>query len=123
MASSQSEEEREKIRESMRQDDSLARILRQLDTGKGDEEELNANPKAVRRSEQIQQDVDQVNGQIVGHRQLLDFDDMIFAEGSHFMSNKRCHLPDGSFRKQRKGNLRASCTCTRYRFYFSNRVV
>lgn len=36
-------------------------------------------------------------------RQLLDLDDLAFTQGSHFMANKRCQLPDGSFRKQRKG--------------------
>ncbi len=36
-------------------------------------------------------------------RQMLDLDDLVFHQGSHFMSNKRCHLPDGSFRKQKKG--------------------
>lgn len=36
-------------------------------------------------------------------RQLLDLEDLAFSQGSHFMANKRCQLPDGSFRKQRKG--------------------
>uniref|UniRef100_A0A667XVK9 U5 small nuclear ribonucleoprotein 200 kDa helicase n=1 Tax=Myripristis murdjan TaxID=586833 RepID=A0A667XVK9_9TELE len=36
-------------------------------------------------------------------RQLLDLEDLAFTQGSHFMANKRCQLPDGSFRKQRKG--------------------
>lgn len=35
--------------------------------------------------------------------QVLDLEDLAFSTGSHFMSNKRCELPDGSFRKQRKG--------------------
>uniref|UniRef100_A0A665VD07 Activating signal cointegrator 1 complex subunit 3 n=1 Tax=Echeneis naucrates TaxID=173247 RepID=A0A665VD07_ECHNA len=39
----------------------------------------------------------------VAPRQLLDLDDLAFTQGSHFMANKRCQLPDGSFRKQRKG--------------------
>uniref|UniRef100_A0A667XRQ8 Activating signal cointegrator 1 complex subunit 3 n=1 Tax=Myripristis murdjan TaxID=586833 RepID=A0A667XRQ8_9TELE len=33
-------------------------------------------------------------------RQLLDLEDLAFTQGSHFMANKRCQLPDGSFRKQ-----------------------
>lgn len=41
--------------------------------------------------------------QSVAPRQLLDLDDLAFTQGSHFMANKRCQLPDGSFRKQRKG--------------------
>ena len=27
----------------------------------------------------------------------------MFKEGSHLMANKKCQLPDGSFRKQKKG--------------------
>jgi len=34
---------------------------------------------------------------------LLDFDELSFSQGSHTMSNKQCHLPPGSFRKQKKG--------------------
>ena len=34
---------------------------------------------------------------------MLDIEDLIFAQGGHLMANKRCQLPDGSFRKQRKG--------------------
>lgn len=36
-------------------------------------------------------------------RRLLDLEDLSFQQGSHFMTNKRCQLPDGSLRKQRKG--------------------
>ncbi|EPQ10851.1 U5 small nuclear ribonucleoprotein 200 kDa helicase [Myotis brandtii] len=36
-------------------------------------------------------------------RQVLDLEDLVFTQGSHFMANKRCQLPDGSFRRQRKG--------------------
>ncbi|KAK1332769.1 hypothetical protein QTO34_006299 [Cnephaeus nilssonii] len=32
-----------------------------------------------------------------------DLEDLVFTQGSHFMANKRCQLPDGSFRRQRKG--------------------
>lgn len=39
----------------------------------------------------------------VASKQLLDLEDLAFSQGSHFMANKRCQLPDGSFRKQRKG--------------------
>lgn len=33
----------------------------------------------------------------------MDLEDLSFKDGSHLMANKRCQLPDGSFRKQRKG--------------------
>lgn len=38
-----------------------------------------------------------------GSRKVLDLEDLTFKDGSHLMANKRCQLPDGSFRKQRKG--------------------
>ncbi|XP_065217022.1 U5 small nuclear ribonucleoprotein 200 kDa helicase [Planococcus citri] len=101
LASSQSEDERQKIREKMRSDESLARILRQLD--QEDDEEQNFSSRTTRRSEQLQESSESVDGQIAGHRKTLDLDDLVFQDGSHFMSNKRCQLPDGSFRKQRKG--------------------
>ena len=34
---------------------------------------------------------------------MLDLEDLAFKDGSHLMANKKCQLPDGSFRKQRKG--------------------
>jgi pre-mRNA-splicing helicase BRR2 len=34
---------------------------------------------------------------------VLSLDDLVFAEGGHLMSNKRCELPDKSWRAQKKG--------------------
>ena len=34
---------------------------------------------------------------------MLDLEDLTFKDGSHLMANKKCQLPDGSYRKQRKG--------------------
>ena len=39
----------------------------------------------------------------LGSRKVLDFEDLSFGDGSHFMANKRCQLPSGSFRKTKKG--------------------
>lgn len=103
LASSQSEDERQKIRDKMRSDESLARILRQLD--QEDDEEQSSNARTTRRSEQLQESSESIDGQVTGHRKTLDLDDLVFQDGSHFMSNKKCQLPDGSFRKQRKGNF------------------
>ena len=36
-------------------------------------------------------------------QKFVDLEDLSFAQGSHLMANKRCQLPDGSYRKQRKG--------------------
>lgn len=111
LASSQSETERQKIRDKMNEDSSLARILRQLDTGKGEDDgggEDGGIARASRRKEQADEGVDGMGGQVPGSRQLLDLEDLTFAQGSHFMANKRCQLPDGSFRKQRKGEFKCS---------------
>uniref|UniRef100_A0A1I7YF66 U5 small nuclear ribonucleoprotein 200 kDa helicase n=1 Tax=Steinernema glaseri TaxID=37863 RepID=A0A1I7YF66_9BILA len=35
-------------------------------------------------------------------RQVLDLESLAFPQGSHLMSNRRCELPEGSFRKQKK---------------------
>ena len=34
---------------------------------------------------------------------IVDIEDLLFAQGSHLMANKKCQLPEGSYRKQRKG--------------------
>lgn len=111
LASSQSEIERQRLREEMSADPTLGRLLRQLETVKGEEEgggddNLSA-PRGPRRKD-VAEDMSTGpagdGGNVSGIRQVLDLEDLVFAQGSHFMSNKRCQLPDGSFRKQRKGN-------------------
>lgn len=90
----------------MSDDPSLARILRLLDTGKGEEdaEDEESTTRSVRRKNQ--NDDMEIGGSgsaVQGQRQIIDFEDLVFTQGSHFMANKRCQLPEGSFRKQRKG--------------------
>ncbi|KAH0568285.1 putative U5 small nuclear ribonucleoprotein 200 kDa helicase [Cotesia glomerata] len=104
LASSQSEIERQRIRNKMNDNPILAKILRQLDTGKGDDdadETMEARTQRKRREEN--EDTGGPGGQIQGTRNTIDLEDLAFVQGSHFMANKRCQLPDGSFRKQRKG--------------------
>ncbi|KAG8908173.1 DEIH-box ATPase [Tulasnella sp. 403] len=36
-------------------------------------------------------------------RKAVDLDSMIFQQGGHLMSNKKCKLPDGSFKRSKKG--------------------
>lgn len=88
----------------MSDDTSLNRILKLLETGKGDDD--NEGDELTSRSNRRMreaQDMDLTNTQVIGNRHLIDFEDLMFQQGSHFMANKRCQLPDGSFRKQRKG--------------------
>lgn len=103
VASSQSESERQKIREKMRNDPNLSKILRQLDTGKNEDDDMDGGlSRASKHKEEHDESVG-IGGQVAGQRQVLEFDELTFTQGSHFMANKRCQLPDGSFRKQRKG--------------------
>lgn len=106
LAKAQSESERQKITEQMKSDSSLLKILRQLETGKGeDNEEYEEKSKVKKRRLDNDDDDEPVDesSKIEGARKVLELDDLVFTQGSHFMANKKCQLPDGSFRKQRKG--------------------
>lgn len=104
LAKSQNESERQNIKDKMMEDPSLARILRLLDTGKGEDDENDESTmRSSRRKDQADEDEAVAAGQVAGARQVVDLEDLVFNQGSHFMANKRCQLPDGSFRKQRKG--------------------
>lgn len=108
LASSQSESERAALRKKMESDPFLAKILRQMDTKEIDDIKESSASAANKKRRAADEDDDDMNTgdpkqQVAGTRKILDLDDLIFAQGSHFMSNKRCQLPDGSFRKQRKG--------------------
>lgn len=88
----------------MSDDPSLGRILKLLETGKGDDDdEDDESASRSHRRKNESDDLDAGSAQVAGSRHLIDFEDLVFQQGSHFMANKRCQLPDGSFRKQRKG--------------------
>lgn len=104
LAKSQSESERQKIKDKMSDDPSLNRVLKLLETGKGDDDDEDEESKSrTNRRTRETKDMDMASSQVTGSRHLIDFEDLVFQQGSHFMANKRCQLPDGSFRKQRKG--------------------
>lgn len=108
LASSQSESERAALRKKMDSDPFLSKILRQMDTKEIDDIKESSASAANKKRRAADEDDDDMNTgdpkqQVAGTRKVLDLDDLIFSQGSHFMSNKRCQLPDGSFRKQRKG--------------------
>ncbi|XP_044737520.1 putative U5 small nuclear ribonucleoprotein 200 kDa helicase [Chrysoperla carnea] len=103
LASSQSDTERQNIRTKMNDDPLLAKILRQLDTGKGEDDGHEETASHSRKKDRHDDGGDGNAGQISGSRTIVDLEDLVFTQGSHFMANKRCQLPDGSFRKQRKG--------------------
>lgn len=102
LASSQSESERQKIRNKMKDDPVLAKILKALDTGKGDDD-FEEDKFQSRKRKQENEELMDTDDNKLSSRKVLELDEMVFTQGSHYMANKRCQLPDGSFRKQRKG--------------------
>uniref|UniRef100_A0A8C7M9Q2 U5 small nuclear ribonucleoprotein 200 kDa helicase n=1 Tax=Oncorhynchus kisutch TaxID=8019 RepID=A0A8C7M9Q2_ONCKI len=107
LASAQSEAEKEKIIVKMEADPDLSKVLYQLqETEKEDIiREERSRRERVRKS-RVDNDLESMDidhGESMAPKQLLDLEDLAFTQGSHFMANKRCQLPDGSFRKQRKG--------------------
>lgn len=86
-------------------DPALSRILRHLDTGKGEDDDDEESTSRSSRRKDSRDDADVSVAQIPGSRKEIKFEELVFSQGSHFMANKRCQLPDGSFRKQRKGTI------------------
>ncbi|VBB27531.1 unnamed protein product [Acanthocheilonema viteae] len=101
--------ERENIEKEMLSRPELHHILAELhETESADtveaEREKRARVQQQRRI--VEAEGGNEEGTAVGNwlqsRKVLDLDDLAFSQGSHLMSNKRCHLPDGSYRKQKK---------------------
>ena len=107
LASAQTGLERNKIRQQMMSDPSLHQILRQLEGTEGDRESSVNEDSSTRKKKKQSKDQDmEVDDRVVealASCQMLDLEDMSFAQGSHFMSNRKCQLPDGSFMNRFKG--------------------
>ncbi|XP_043940140.1 U5 small nuclear ribonucleoprotein 200 kDa helicase isoform X2 [Protopterus annectens] len=108
LASAQSGAEKERIMSKMNSDPELSRVLYQLqETEKEDIIRDKRSIRAQMRQSRVEVDLEAMNmtqeGEALAPRQVLDLEDLMFSQGSHYMANKRCQLPDGSFRKQRKG--------------------
>ncbi|MCL4126057.1 UNVERIFIED_CONTAM: hypothetical protein GTU68_057642 [Idotea baltica] len=105
LASAQSETEKEEVRKTMLSDPPLRRILAQLENEEaGVEMEVEDSfGNRPRRSNPEAMEVDDRSGQVPGHRETIELENLIFSTGSHFNSNKKCHLPEGSTRQMKKG--------------------
>jgi len=68
-----------------------------------EEKERRAKTKQQRR--EYEATVDVGDHAWFQQRRFLDLEDLSFQQGSHFMSNRKCHLPDGSTRQQKKGGF------------------
>lgn len=127
LARAQDQEEREKIEEDMKGSD-LQPILEQLHATRASAKERQKNlEKSIReearrlkddsvvgdgdkerdrdrdRSRRGVGDRDGESGWLKGQRQMLDLDNLAFAQGGLFMAKKKCDLPDGSYRHLSKG--------------------
>ncbi|CAG0914379.1 unnamed protein product [Notodromas monacha] len=98
LAGAQTEVDRTELRLKMKADPDLSKILKQLEA-EPTSEEAAAAAKRERKRKKAVEDSRSAETQM----NVLDLDDLTFVQGSHFMANKKCLLPDGSFRKQRKG--------------------
>ncbi|XXG57569.1 hypothetical protein AAC387_Pa04g0019 [Persea americana] len=119
LARAEDQEQRKKIEEEMIGRD-LAAILEQLHATRATAKERQKNlEKSIREEAKrlkdesggdgerdrdrrvVDREVD--SGWLKGHRQLLDLDSLAFHQGGLLMANKKCELPQGSFRTNRKG--------------------
>ncbi|XP_002165482.2 U5 small nuclear ribonucleoprotein 200 kDa helicase isoform X1 [Hydra vulgaris] len=99
--------ERKDLETKMKVDPELAEILHQLsEEDQKDLVQAERARKAAARKSRVDADLSALDSEDKLSRfakKLLDLEDLSFKDGSHFMANKKCQLPDGSFRKQRKG--------------------
>ena len=104
LASAQTAGEKKAIKEQMSSEPELRRILHELEGTSGEEEEDRKDRKSKSSKDR---DQEQGQGEVMNSKfskcKMLDLEDMSFNQGSHFMANKRCQLPEGSFRKTFKG--------------------
>ncbi|XP_065882563.1 U5 small nuclear ribonucleoprotein 200 kDa helicase-like [Dysidea avara] len=109
LARTNDDDERQAIEEEMKKDQDTHRILKTL--SKIEDEDLVQEElvrKAAARKSRVDADLDaedasQQEKKGLGSRKVLDLDDLSFTHGSHFMANKRCQLPDRSYRQNMKG--------------------
>lgn len=109
LARTQTDAERATIEAKMRSDEVLVGVLSRIQLGeKDDSAETDKARKATKRQQKLdedleQMDVDDAKTAQLGPKQTLKLDELEFAQGGHFMANKKCNLPEGSFRNTHKG--------------------
>jgi len=57
----------------------------------------------VKQPEAVPKTATLVPGSTVQPKKTVDLESMMFSQGGHLMSNKKCKLPEGSFKQARKG--------------------
>lgn len=105
LASAQSADEKNKLRQRMSSDPELLPYLTMLEST-DEKSDLGAKERTGKRAakeKESDMEPDEENLAQLSKVEMLDLEDLVFAQGSHFMANKRCQLPEGSFRRARKG--------------------
>lgn len=110
LSRAQDDEERQKIEEEMAANPETAPILDALhatrtsarDRQSQMERSIREEARKLRQAEAVVRGGTGVAEAVAG-RQQVDFDGLAFHQGSHFMSNKSCQLPSGSYRTTKKG--------------------
>ena len=99
----QSDEERDKIVHEMKKRSHLRRILNQLEGEDGDDMAMDVTTEKSKKAQNGQKSEVSSEEANAASWEMLNLEDMAFTNGSHFMANKRCQLPEGSYRQQEKG--------------------
>ncbi|CAF0874013.1 unnamed protein product, partial [Didymodactylos carnosus] len=109
LASSQSALEKVCIEDKMRSDPELCRILQAVsktekNVNMADKHDCRVNTREA-HSKQKQEMIgtDDNIPEFSNSQHVLNLEDLVFTQGSHFMANKTCTLPEGSYSCQKKG--------------------
>ncbi|CAH8533023.1 unnamed protein product [Heterobilharzia americana] len=115
LAQAQTVQERSQMEAKMRNDPTLAKVLHELRETENSMDLVaeERQRKNVQRVVRVQADMEHENMEdegiqltedgAIGIANIVDLEGLVFSQGGHLMANKRCQLPDGSFRKQKKG--------------------
>ncbi|CAH8510707.1 unnamed protein product [Heterobilharzia americana] len=114
LAQAQTVQERSQMEAKMRNDPTLAKVLHELRETENSMDLVaeERQRKNVQRVVRVQADMEHENMEdegiqltedgAIGIANIVDLEGLVFSQGGHLMANKRCQLPDGSFRKQKK---------------------
>lgn len=80
----------------------ILEALSGIDISAKEQKQIRARRAAARRA-RADTSMDTSTDDIDRKAQMVDLDDIVFEQGSQFMSNKTCHLPEGSIRTPFKG--------------------
>ena len=114
LARAQNDEEKAVVMEQMAARPEASKVL---DAMRQTGERVSARARQSAMEAKIREEARRLRGEVAadvadaanGHetaaagRKMLELDALAFAQGSHFMSNKRCELPAGSYRSAKKG--------------------